>query len=493
MVMSAARSNHLPALLAAIRQQRLDGELLLEQNDGVRKLFWSQGELVYLQSEVAGEQFGNYLLRQGVLDYPTLSRILASEDRFRLGEKVVQWDMMTIDVRDEYLRQLQEQVMVNALEHPVHRVRWTLGPLSQVLSDDLHLQLDHRHFIWSTFLEAHNLDETLGLLLRQDDWAWVGIPGLLESLSDLPLTPATAYALSFLGQEPIRFETFHTLSNLSEEEAARILMTLWAVGGLILAQGELPITPGHPSPEPPARAATPTAPLPPHPEAAAEAPAGAGPAEPEEPELIELDTTPWPAAPEPPAPPPQPPAAPRPPQPAAHRPVPAATPEPQPANPPGSAAAESSPHERARSLYRRARQLLEQDRTGEAIRCLEQSVQLEPGSEYAYGVWLLLGQLRMTNPAWSTRAVNALQSAARLRPRAAEPWVGMGEVYLRKGFRTNAAACFHKAMELDPSVPMPPDADLRELGSDAPAEPQAAPPSTLFRRFKSILGGSDKD
>jgi hypothetical protein len=69
----------------------------------------------------------------------------------------------------------------------------------------------------------------------------------------------------------------------------------------------------------------------------------------------------------------------------------------------------------------------------------------------------------------------------------------MGEVYLRKGFRTNAAACFHKAMELDPSVPLPPDADLQELESNVPAEPQAAPANTLFRRFKSILGGSDKD
>ena len=59
----------------------------------------------------------------------------------------------------------------------------------------------------------------------------------------------------------------------------------------------------------------------------------------------------------------------------------------------------ASSQERARALHRKGRLLQDHDRTGEAIRCLEQSVQLDPGSESAYGVWLLLGQLRMTNPA----------------------------------------------------------------------------------------------
>jgi hypothetical protein len=463
--------NHLPALLAAIRQERLDGELLLEQNDGVRKLFWRAGELVYLQSEVAGEQFGNYLLRQGVLDFPTLSRILAGDDRFRLGEKVVQWGLLGLDERDEHLCRLQEQVMVNALEHAVHRVQWNPGPLGQVLSEDLHLQLDHRHFIWSTFLEAQNLEETVGLLRAHGEWAWAGLPGLLESMADLPLTPATAYALSFLGQEPIRFETFHSLSDLPEGDAARILMTLWAVGALTLAQGELPIE-SFLAPPP---AAEPT---------------------PVRPATLEVEAQPpTPVREDPPAPP-LPPAH----EPARPEPVdgarmadPWAAPGAWPARAPAPAGHDATPSERARALYRKARQLHGQDRTGEAIRCLEQSVQLEPGAESAYAVWLLLGQLRMSNPAWSTRAVNALQSAARLRPRAAEPWVSMGEVYLRKSFRTNAAACFHKALELDPAVQLPPDVDLAALDEPLEADAPAAPQASLFSRFRSILGGADKD
>ena len=454
----AAETNNLPALLAALRQERLDGELVLEQNDGERKFYWRQGELFHLKSEVAGEQFGNYLLRQGILDYAALRQLLASEERSRLGEKVVQWGLMTLAERDEHLRHLQEQIMINALEHPVHRVRWDPDPAALRLGADLQLQLDYRQFIWNTFLEAGNAGESLALLRARTGWAWSGIPSLLEAVSDLPLTPATAYALSFLGPEPIGFRTFLAISDLDEGEAARVLLSLWAVGALILRQGELPTTglAGFPAAQAPAQAepgpaiprATPPVlpPLPP-PRAA-------------RPEFLDPD------------------------QPGEYPLAPASAPEdPRPA----------SSQERARALYRKGRLLQDHDRTGEAIRCLEQSVQLDPGSESAYGVWLLLGQLRMTNPAWSTRAVHALQAAARLRPRAAEPWVSMGEVYFRKGFRTNAAGCFRKALELDPSVPIPADVDLSALDGERPPEAPAPAPASLFSRFRSILGGSDKN
>jgi cytochrome c-type biogenesis protein CcmH/NrfG len=145
--------------------------------------------------------------------------------------------------------------------------------------------------------------------------------------------------------------------------------------------------------------------------------------------------------------------------------------------------------ERARSLYHKARQLQYKSLTGEAIHSLELSVQLDPASDEAYPVWLLLGQLRMSNPAWATRSVNAFQAAARIRPANAEPWICMGQVYHRKGFRTNALACFQKAIELDPSVPMPHGIDLAELENE-PANPLPAP--TLFEKFKSILKGQDR-
>ncbi len=473
----ATQSNHLPTLLAALRQKELDGELVLEQNDGTRHMHWQRGELVYLQSDAAGEQFGNYLLRQGILDFAALNQLLASEDRSRLGDKVVQTGMMTLEERDSHLRQLQEQVMINALEHPILQLTWRPEASQAKLSEDLHLKLDHRHFIWNTFLEAHNLEPTFALLQLRSEWKWEGIPGLLDAVSDLPLNPATAYALSFLGSEPIGFDTFLSLSGLHEDDAARIFLILWAVGALTLTQGELPeltlapIAPVAPPPEPPAPIPVPV----PVPAAAPPAPAPVPPPPPPEPEpastpVIELDPD----------------------RTFVHPDFPEFIEVEQEAEPVPEAVGNLTPLERARSLHRKAKSLHLQERIGEAIHCLELSVQLDPGSDHAYAVWLLLGNLRMSNPAWSTRSINALQAAARIQPKAAEPWVGMGVVYYRKGFRTNAVACFHKALELDPSVPIPPEVDYRDLEADLPPEPPPPPPKSLFSRFKSVLGGTDK-
>ena len=354
--------------------------------------------------------------------------------------------------------------MIHALEHPILLMTWNPDSTGEKLSDDLHLKLDHRHFIWFTFQEAHNLQETIDLLFERNDWKWEGIPGLLESLADLPLNPGSAYALSFLGSEPISFETFLALSNLPEEEAARMILTLWAVGVLTLAQGELPspielAAPAGPQPSPGEPAPPPETPpsLPPEPEPlprpAPEPPLEAPPLFPE---FLNLEAG-----------------------------LEARLPRPLPPEGP-------HPLERARILYRRGHMLQSQNRTAEAIRCLEQSVQLDPASEASYTTWLLLGRLRMSNPAWSTRTINAFQAAARIKPGSAEPWVGMGEVYQRKGFQPNANACFRRALELDPSVPIPQDAGVPapELvpPRPAPAEPRPRPrPRTLFDRFKHLL------
>jgi cytochrome c-type biogenesis protein CcmH/NrfG len=127
------------------------------------------------------------------------------------------------------------------------------------------------------------------------------------------------------------------------------------------------------------------------------------------------------------------------------------------------------------------------DRTVEAVRTLEQVVQLDPDLDVSYDAWLLLGQLRLANPAWSTRAIDALQHASKVRPRAALPWATMGELYHRKGFEANAAACYRKALELDPSVPIPPDVDLDAVEQ---AQPAPQPKKGLLGRLGSILGRS---
>jgi cytochrome c-type biogenesis protein CcmH/NrfG len=142
--------------------------------------------------------------------------------------------------------------------------------------------------------------------------------------------------------------------------------------------------------------------------------------------------------------------------------------------------------ERARKLLVKAKSYVMQERTSEAIRALEQAIKLDGDSPGAYESWMLLGRLRLANPAWSTRAIEALQVASRLNPKAAEPWVLMGELYHRKGFRANAQGCFRRALDLDPSVAVPAGwvQDPPEPG--APVAHPKAP--GLMSKLKGILG-----
>ena len=55
------------------------------------------------------------------------------------------------------------------------------------------------------------------------------------------------------------------------------------------------------------------------------------------------------------------------------------------------------------------------------------------------------------------------------------------ETYLRKGFKANALGCFKKAIELDPSVPIPPELNLAEDASDIKE------PATLMSRLGTGL------
>lgn len=418
----------LPALMGSLRQQRAEGELVLEQNDGTRRLYWSDGNLKYLRSDAVGEQFGNFLIRRGVLDMNSLKELLADGEGARMGDRVVQWGLMTVEERDERLHELLGSVLLHAMEHTILRITWLPGPLDANLSGDLQFRLDHRWLVWDTF-QAANIDRELVAMFRSEpDWRWKAPPDLLDSLSSLPLTPTLAYALSLLGTEPLGFETIAALTGLPLDQAARLVATLWALGGLSLVQGDLPLIPREEPPAPPA------------PEPIVEQAEPEPDPEPESILLLQEDLVPPPASGmaqldaleldilEP-------------------------TPQALPPAPPTDE--ELSAPERARRLLVKAKSYLMQDRTSEAIRALEQAIKLDADSPAAYETWLLLGRLRLANPAWSTRAIEALQVASRLNPRAAEPWALMGELYHRKGFKANAQGCFRRALELDPSVAVP--------------------------------------
>ncbi len=493
----AIPQKNLSILLGALRQETGDGELILDQNDGVRRLFLCQGELIHLRSDVAGEQFGGYLLRQGFLDLESLNQLLASKERDRIGEKVIQGGLMTLEERDDMLQNLQEMIMVHALEHPILNWTWNPGPKDRLLSYDLHFQLDHRHFIWRTFQESKELMDLVRVLEAESTWTWSSRGDLLDVLCDLPLTPGIAYALSFLTSDPISFETFRFLSNLDQEGAGRLIGTLWALGALALSEGELPSFPrerdgdaDRPPALDPARKTPHPADMPPCGPRPQAVPAASG-----DPPPMAIDLDREAGAPAAPAPPPPaswpadlPPTGPRlqPPSPdpagiqmdrAAAR-----MERPQPVYRPPFEPLTSE--QMARKLFAQARQQVSVDRSVEAIRTLEHAVRLQPTGDEAYDVWLMLGQLRMANPAWSTRAITALQNAARIRPLRAEPWATMGEIYHRKGYEPDAVTCYRKARKLDAGVWVPPDVDL-----NGPTAEDPKPKRGLLGSFRALLGG----
>lgn len=544
---------NLPILLSTIRQESGDGELVLDQNDGVRRFYFRKGQLIYLSSDAAGEQFGNYLLRQGIVDLSSLNALLANHEHYRIGEKVVQCGLMSLDERDSHLRSLQEQIMIHALESPIRSWSWNSGPIERLLSRDLQIAMLNRHFLWRAFQESSYLAQLLPIFKAETTWEWQGQGNLLDALSDLPLTPSTAYAISFLTADPMSFATFRYLSHFSEEDTGRFIATLWALGAIAIPGGILASvttvsrsSPSDSKPLLPLILPPPNMPFGPPKKAPQEALLGLdsidGSSQPEfmdlgpgsdseQPmnlQMLSMIDLP-PCGPRPPSrsqvwpddmppcgpraqpraqPSPvsddMPPCGPRPqlrPQalpedmpPCGPRPQPQSPPLPVPEDvPPCGPRLQSQPpftfSSRPQSieldpdrrgipdpptpqslakqaqmtrLLGQARRQVMMGRTLEAVYTLEQAVKVDPDGEVAYEAWLMLGKLRMTNLAWSTRAIHALQSASRIRIREVEPWSTMGEIYHRTGLETEAAACFRKALELNPSVAIPPGVDLNE-------------------------------
>lgn len=455
--MPEVRLHHfLPALVGSLHQQRAGGELVLEQNDGTRRLYWVDGNLVYLRSDAVGEQFGNFLVRRGVLDMAALKELLADGDGARMGDRVVQWGLMTVTERDGRLQELLGSVLLHAMEHTILKMTWIPGVLEEHLTGDLSYKLDHRRLVWDTFQSAKIDRELVDMFRSEPDWRWGAKPDLLNTLSDLPLTPSLAYALSLLGTEPLGYETIGALSGRPSEEVARLVATLWALGGLSLVRGDLPLLPR----EEPVQVPIPES-------------------EPEPVLLIQEDLAPPPAFLPPPAPPSIPPA---------REPLDLTFLEPTPSvlpPLPATAEDEASPAlVRAYSLVVKAKSYMVQARTSEAIRALEESIKLDGDSPSAFDAWLLLGRLRVGNPAWSTRAVEALQTASRINPRAAEPWALMGELYHRKGFHANAQGCFRRALELDPSVAVPSGLSQEEPSAPASKEGQGG----LMGKLRGMFG-----
>ena len=486
--MTEARNRQfLPALMGSLRQEAEDGVLVLEQSDGIRYLYWVSGNLVYLKSEVVGEQFGNYLIRQGVLDWDALQELLGDKSGVRFGDRLVKWGLLSEKERDDHLYTLMRQILLNALEHPILEMKWNDAPLGGLLDLDLYFPIDYRRMVWETFQELATLSDVCELFKSSPDWRWEAPPELLDSLKDLPLTPQMAYVLTFLGKEPLGFDTLDSLTGMGEEETARLIVTLWALSGINLFKGEMPspakhLKPSQPITPPMVPTLSKTFPEPvPRKTSWVAVPPVPPPKPPRSPSASVPEKTTWVA--EAPVQPPK--QVPKITAPPAEKPVRIEFELPtvvqsldvtsgielsdQESHVPEITEKTTGPEQAALQLYKRAKYLLLQDRTSETVRLLEESVRMDPEGLIAYDSWLLLGRLRMANPAWLMRALDALQAANRLRPNAGEPFALMGEVYHRKGFKREAAQNYRKAVELNPQLSVPPEVDLTAADEEPPA------------------------
>ena len=440
----------LAATLGFLNQTRAEGELVLVQYDGTRRFYFKNGDLSYLRSDAVGEQFGNYLIRLGVLDYSALKDLL-SEDGARVGDRVVQWGLLTEEQRDKHLRELFKNILLHAVEHPVLNMTWNPGSLSGSLGQDLQFHLDHRRVVWDVYRQMQTLGSLVEKFESESDWKWRSRDGLLDALADLTLTPMLAFAISQLGREPMNFSTFMSLTGLEESESARLLAALWALGGLELDGGDLSSFLSAPKSEPaPAQRA----------EAAPPPQVPVHKVEEVELEAVYLDESE-----------------------SMPRMEMAVAPVLIPLQSDSDTGGNLS-QAKARVLFHKAEGFVAQARTSEAVRTLEQAIKLDPDSPSSYEIWMMLGDLRQGNPAWSTRAIEAYQAAARAKPKMGKPWFCMGQLYHRKGFGTNAMGCFRKAVELDPSLEIPD----QSLG----LEPPAAPKGGVMDRLRGLFGGDKK-
>jgi curved DNA-binding protein CbpA len=101
----------------------------------------------------------------------------------------------------------------------------------------------------------------------------------------------------------------------------------------------------------------------------------------------------------------------------------------------------------ARENYARAKVLLDKKRLQDAVRFLENAIQLdESKSEYH----LELGRVLTLNPRRRADAERHLQRATEINPTAAVGYVELGRLYAKMGRRDDAASAFREALRWEP-------------------------------------------
>jgi len=102
--------------------------------------------------------------------------------------------------------------------------------------------------------------------------------------------------------------------------------------------------------------------------------------------------------------------------------------------------------QKARTLYLKAHSLYEEKKFHEAVRFLEEAVQLDP--EHA-SYFMLLGLCQMRIPEYRPYAEKNLLRVAKLEPWNADPVFYLGQLYWAEHLYKKAEKCYRKALQIN--------------------------------------------
>ncbi len=106
---------------------------------------------------------------------------------------------------------------------------------------------------------------------------------------------------------------------------------------------------------------------------------------------------------------------------------------------------EEDPHELAKSYYKKAKTLYQQQKYEIGASILKKSVEMDPKADY----YLLLGLCQTNIQMQRREAEQNLLKAAELEDWNAEPYAGLGMLFYQEGLMKRAEGYFRKALEIE--------------------------------------------
>jgi tetratricopeptide (TPR) repeat protein len=148
---------------------------------------------------------------------------------------------------------------------------------------------------------------------------------------------------------------------------------------------------------------------------------------------------------------------------------------------------EEDPHEIAKNYYKKAKTLYQQQKYDIAASILSKAVALDPKAD----IFLLLGLCQTNIPMQRRDAEQNLLKAAELEDWNAEPYAGLGMLFLQERLVKRAESYFRKALEIEPDHQLA-KKKLHEVAGRPAKDLLGDAQKTLKKVFPSFFGKKKK-